>query len=76
MNCEYLQKLEHIFNWGVIIKLNMYVFQALAMFLVPVTQLNYFLREFIQIILHRLLQQNKTTWLFFMILRNNITITI
>lgn len=35
----------------------------------------YFLREFIQNILHRLIKQNPTTWLFFIILRKNITIT-
>jgi hypothetical protein len=73
-NCKCLQKLEHVFNWQTR-KLNMHVFQALAMFPFPVTQLNYFLREFIQNILHRLLKQNQTTPLFFIILRNNITIT-
>lgn len=67
-------------NWsmyltGKLRKLNMHVFQALAMFPFPVTQLNYFLREFIQNILHRLLKQNQTTLLLFIILRNNITIT-
>jgi len=73
-NCERLQKLEHVFKWQAR-KLNMHVFQALAMFPFPVTQLNYFLREFIQNILHRLLKWNQTTWLYFTILRKNITIT-
>jgi len=56
-------------------KLENWTFHALAMFPFPVTQLNCFLREYIQNILHRLLKQNQTTLLFFIILRNNITIT-